>query len=89
VSLSPKRLSLPPEHPSRPLQPTPRGSTAGEALAVHVGSRVVLLPRHALCAGLSDLRLATRECVGLQDDAAGVGRVLAELERVDVLRFQV
>ena len=56
--------------------------SASEAMvAVRVGDRVLQIPEHVLSAGLSNLRLATGACAGIEDYAVGVGLVLWALER--------
>lgn len=55
------------------------------SVMVSVSGRHFPLPEIALSAGLSDLRLATGEHVGMQDYATGVALVLTVLERLGVL----
>src|SRR5216683_1725683 len=69
--------------------PASGATRASEAcVRVEVNGRPLLLPEHALCAGLSDLRLATGAGAGLEDYAAGVALVLAALERRCILSFR-
>src|ERR1700722_1771671 len=48
-----------------------------------VSGRLLLLPEHALCAGLSDLRLATGARASLEDYGRGVALVLGALASPD------
>jgi hypothetical protein len=65
-----------------------RGAPALMASDPLMSVTAVQLPEHALCDGLSDLRLATGEHVGLRDYASAVAVVLSALERGSVLKFR-
>ena len=54
---------------------------------VSVSGRRLALPERALCAGLSDLRLATEARAGVADYAAGVALVLSALETRGIVVF--
>ena len=69
----------------------PRASGAqmasGGSVVVQVNGRSVLIPEHALRDGLSDLRLATGVCVGLEDYTEGVALILSALDKSGVIQF--
>ena len=62
---------------------SPPSSVLDRVVSVSVGERQFSLPEYAVQKGLSDLRLATGECVSLRDYVQGVGLVLVALANDD------